>query len=577
MNVASVESSMSHFAHTITTNKYAHDLPAGRKETWPEVAARVVGSVVGPYLPQLVDPLRRAVESRKFMPGGRYLYAAGRKYPQVNNCFLFSAEDSREGWSETMADCCNSLMTGGGIGVVYSKLRPEGANIIGMGGKSTGPLALMRMVNECGRYIVQGGSRRSAIWAGLHWNHPDVFKLIHLKDWSEKIHECRREDFTFPAPMDGTNVSIILDDHFFAAYHDSTHQQHTLAYNVYWEAVEYMLRNGEPGFSVDCGENEGEHLRNACTEVTSRTNRDMCNLASVNLARISTIEELAEVVELGTAFLLCGTLYSKLPVPSMYKVREQNRRLGLGLMGLHEWMLRRGMRYEPSGELAKWMEVYKMSTSFAHRYADQLSISRPVATRAVAPTGTISIVAETTSGVEPVFAVAYKRRYLDGSTWKAQYVVDAAAQRLIDTGVDPMLIEDAFTLAEDVGRRVEFQVWLQRYVDHGISSTINVPTWGSSLNNVETVKRFGQTLIGYLPGLRGVTVYPEGSRGGQPLVRVNYRDAVKHLGSEFVEGAESTAGNETDQAEPMTPTHTDAVVVEEVSNDGSCRSGVCGA
>ena len=91
------------------------------------------------------------------------------------------AEDSREGWSDLVAKCTNALMTGMGIGVVYSKLRPEGSPIAGMGGKSTGPLALMKMVNECGRYIVQGGSRRSAIWAGLHWNHPDALRFCEAR------------------------------------------------------------------------------------------------------------------------------------------------------------------------------------------------------------------------------------------------------------------------------------------------------------------------------------------------------------------------------------------------------------
>jgi ribonucleoside-diphosphate reductase alpha chain len=462
----------------------------------------------------------------------------------TSNCFLFKAEDSKEGWGTLAHDTCLSLMTGGGIGVVYNDIREEGARIAGLGGTCTGPCSLMKLINEQGRYVMQGGSRRSAIWAGLIWTHRDIFKFISIKDWTDEVKQCKLSDFNFPAPMDGTNVSVILDDDFFEAYSDPTHPLHSHACNVYWSTVRHMLRHGEPGFSVDVGESAGENLRNACTEVTSRDNRDMCNLGSANLARITSPAEFAHVVEMGTAFLLCGTLYSKLPVPEMYAVRERNRRLGLGLMGVHEWLIKRGRKYGPDEELGEWLKAYQMSGSFAHRYADKLGVSRPVATRSIAPNGTISIVAETTSAAEPMFAVAEKRRYLDGQTWKYQYKVDATAHRLIQSGVPPEAIEDAYTLAEDVDRRLEFQAWIQSYVDHGISSTINLPPWGSSTNNEGTVTQFGTKLLKYLPRFRGITAYPDGSRGGQPLTKVSYHEAVKHLGVEFVETGDRSCTTE---------------------------------
>lgn len=529
---------MSPFAHTIYSNKYAWDLPGGGKEDWAVTSRRVVTEVVGPYFPELVPKLTTLMTERKFVPGGRYLYAAGRRYSQVNNCFLFFAEDSREGWGGLMGKVTESLMTGGGIGVVYSRLRPENTVIKGMGGKSTGPCALMQMVNEAGRHIVQGGSRRSAIWAGLHWNHPDVYRFVKLKNWAPEIVALKAADFNAAAPMDGTNISVILDDDFFEAMDDPCHPQHGAASKVYWTVVEGMVRSGEPGFSVDVGENAGEHARNACTEVTSSDDGDMCNLGSLNMARIGSVGEFREAVELGTAFLVCGTIYSKLPIEGMYRTREKNRRLGLGLMGVHEWLIRRGHKYGPCDELGQWMGEYAKSGSYANKYADKQGVSRPVATRAVAPTGTISIIAETTSGIEPVYAVAFKRRYLDRDVWKAQYVVDATAKRMIETGVNPADIEDAVTLAGDVERRVGFQAWLQQYVDHGISSTINLPPWGSELNNETTVKSFGETLLRHLPKLRGITAYPDGARGGQPLTRVPYEEAAEQEGVEFEDGSE---------------------------------------
>lgn len=871
---------MGPLARTIYTNKYAMAVN-GRKETWAETADRVASCVMGPYLPEFVPRVRKLIRQRKFMPGGRYLATAGREFPQITNCALFSVEDSREGWADLVHKCMSALMTGAGVGVTYGKVRPENAMIKKMGGQSTGPVALMQIVNDAGRYIMQGGSRRSAIWAGLPWYHPDIFRFIKLKDWHPLVRQGKKEDFNFPGTMDGTNISVILDDDFFAAYTDSSWKKEyrwerftytatsEVARRVYWQSVRGMLETGEPGFSIDVGEKNGENLRNApvhgdtkvltsdgyrrvadivdseatvwtgkqwahnvvfrktgemvqtvkvtltggreivcdpshpflveyykgagkrrqlestervpaseleegdiisvslpqpdigpldrqaytlgfvygdgsfisrqsaevticdesklpcaeqfdsglissssktpmgyvryymrshpifgrrskdvapspmsptwtasflaglfdtdgnilhsqnrirlssvrrefldgvcrmlesigilahvstggpsgyggkqswqlvvaadyvhrflevvptvrvrfdpkdwtpyrkstvkvisvvpdkpadvyccdvkmeehsfmaegvlvsnCTEITSRDDGDVCNLGSLNMSRFESVDEFTEAVEAATAFLLCGTIYGKLPLPLMYEVREKNRRLGLGLMGMHEWLLQRGKRYGPDDELEHWMRYYSLSGGIAAQLADRLGVSRPVATRSIAPTGTIAIVAETTSGIEPIFAVAYKRRYLDGTTWKAQYVIDSTAKRLIDRGVDPDLIEDAVTLAEDPSRRLAFQAWAQSRVDHAISSTLNLPEWGSSINNEDTVESFGKTLMTHLPRLRGVTAYPNGARDGQPLVRMAYKDVAGFTGVEFIDGAEE-----------------------------GCRSGVCG-
>jgi ribonucleoside-diphosphate reductase alpha chain len=430
-------------------------------------------------------------------------------------------------------------MTGAGIGVDYSDIRAEGKVIRKTGGFATGPLALMQMVNEAGRGIMQGGARRSAIWAGLKWSHPDIQKFIVLKNWIPEVRALKEKDFNFPAPMDGTNVSVQLDDEFFKAYHNDKHKLHAHAHSVYWSTVRQMLKTGEPGFSIDLGTEKNETLRNACTEVTSEDDSDICNLGSINMAQIRSLEEMKHVTEMGTMFLLAGTMYSDVPYARVDTVRSKNRRLGLGLMGIHEWLLLNGQRYEPSDKLAEYLDIYATSTEIAAKYADEWELSRPVKTRAIAPTGTIGIIAGTSTGAEPLFCVAYKRRYLKGSTWNYQYVIDPTAKRLIDSGVNADTIEDAYSLAEDGGeRRVNFQAWLQKYVDHSISSTINLPAWGSELNNDSRVQDFGKMLIKYLPQLRGITVYPDGARNGQPLTPVKYHTAAKHIGEIFVEAAD---------------------------------------
>lgn len=529
---------MSAFAQTVLNQKYAHGTKDGAKESWASVANRVGRTVlksVGAPKP-LVEQVINYIEERKFIPGGRYLYATGRPFHQVNNCLLLKAEDSREGWADHLQKCAMGLMTGAGIGVDYSSIRAEGKTIRKTGGVASGPLGIMKIVNELGREVMQGGSRRSALWAGLRWDHPDIMKFVVMKNWIQEVRDLKSRDFNFPATMDMTNISVQLNDEFFAAYGDEKHVHHSHAFMVYWAVVERMLKTGEPGFSIDTGKNSKETTRNACTELTSEDDSDICNLGSINLARVESLEEMKGIVEAATAFLLAGTVYSDVPYTKVDTIRTKNRRLGLGLMGIHEWLLVHGKKYGPDADLDKYLEIYATSTKVAHTYSDKWDLSKSVKTRAIAPTGTIGIIGETSSGIEPIFCAAFKRRYLKGTTWNYQYVLDPTAKRLIDEkGVNPDNIEDAYVLAEDVERRLSFQAHIQKYVDHGISSTINLPQWGTELNSKDTVQKFGKILLKYLPQLRGVTTYPDGARSGQPLSTVKWATAAKHLGEVFVE------------------------------------------
>jgi ribonucleoside-diphosphate reductase alpha chain len=356
-----------------------------------------------------------------------------------------------------------------------------------------------------------------------------------MKNWIPEVRALKAKDFNFPAPMDGTNISVLLDDEFFEAYNDEKHELNAWANSVYWTTVRQMLKTGEPGFSIDLGKNRKETLRNACTEICSEDDSDVCNLGSINMARINSLEEMADVVELAVAFLLAGTVYSDVPFAAIDKVRSKNRRLGLGLMGLHEWLLKHGKQYGPDDELGEYLKIYAQSGMKVKPYAKKWDLSIPVKTRAIAPVGTIGIIGETSTGIESIFCAAYKRRYLKGSVWNYQYVVDPTAKRLIDQGVPADKIEDAYTLAENVERRLAFQAWVQTFVDHSISSTINLPAWGSELNNDNKVRDFGTTLLKYLPKLRGVTCYPDGARDGQPLNAISLTEALAHEGEIFEE------------------------------------------
>lgn len=543
------KATFSPFAYGVMRDKYPWKDDEGNPiEEWEDICERTVTHVLG-ALGYSLDSresqiLLRLMKQRKFLPGGRYLYASGRGLHQVNNCLLLRAEDTREGWADLCHKAAMALMTGAGIGVDYSDVRASGTPITRTGGEASGPISLMKIINEIGRNVMQGGSRRSAIWAGLSWKHTDIDKFIEAKDWSEEVRSLKEKDFSFPADLDMTNFSVLLDDDFFLAYADADHPLHERAVRIYWKTTRNMLKSAEPGFSIDTGENAGETLRNACTELSSSDDSDICNLGSINLANIESIEEMKLAVKYGTLFLLAGTVYSHLPYEKVREVREKNRRLGLGVMGLHEWLLKRGKSYGPDEQLGEWLAEYAQSGDLAREWANLHGLSVPVKTRAIAPNGTIGIVAETTTGIEPIFCVAYKRRVRSAShdgqdTTTYQYVIDPTAKRLIESGINWVDIEDAYSLSYNVERRVAFQAWVQRYVDHGISSTVNLP---EPITVPEEVLHFGNMLMKYLPNLRGVTVYPDGSRWGQPLTAVLYPEAVGKEGVVYEESDERCVG-----------------------------------
>ena len=528
----------SKFSEDIFNLKYRHD----NAESWDELARTVAIDVCGMYLQKSeLEELTTMIRNQEFLPGGRYLYYAGRPNRFYNNCFLLKAEeDTREDWASLTWRAISCLMTGGGIGVDYSVYRPAGASLSKTGGVASGVMPAMEILNESGRRVRQGGSRRSAIYASLDETHADVHQFLVHKNWDEYIvpgtgkslSEVKAAGFDFPAPMDMTNISVNYKTDWLLKYWETGEVG-----DVFKKNMEQALRTAEPGFSFNFFDRENETLRNACCEVTSEDDSDVCNLGSLNFSKIKTLQRLREVVELATKFLVCGTLRAHLPYEKVDAVRQKNRRLGLGIMGIHEWLIQRQSKYEVTPELHRWLHVYKtVSDSTADKFTDHMDLTPCKAKRAIAPNGSIGIMAGTTTGIEPLFAVAFKRRYLKGKNWHYQYVVDSAAQQLIDLyGTKPESIESALDLASDYKRRIEFQADVQDYVDQAISSTINLPSWGSDLNNEDTVDDFTETLASYAHRLRGFTCYPDGSRGGQPLTSVPYSEAAKQVGEEFIE------------------------------------------
>lgn len=538
--------------HDIFRARYA----LSRDETWAQRAKVIVQDVCGKRpgavgiesqplmsLDELRD-LEHFIANFMFLPAGRYIYYAGRGARFYNNCQLYiGEEDTREEWGRLLHSASDALMSGAGIGIDYSVFRQKGAHLNHTGGVASGPLPLMHSVNEVGRNVRQGGSRRSAILASLNWQHGDINEFLTVKDWKNTpvpgangltYFDLKQNDFDAYAPLDSTNITVNYDDHWLDDQRRADHP-------VFQKNVRMACINGEPGFGFNFGDKQSESGRNACGEATSSDDSDVCNLGTLNLANIPDLETLARVAELAAKFLICGSIRGIMPDAKTLAVREKNRRIGLGLMGVHEWLLQRGARYEVTPEMHEWLRIYEsVSTSAANEHCDRFYLSRPKGYRAIAPNGTIGLLAGTTGGIEPLFAVAYKRRWIDGDVRRYNLVIDQVAHDLIQRhGIeDPDSIETAYDLAMDPERRIKFQADVQGYVDMAISSTLNLPAWGSEHNNEDTLPQMTALVSQYAPRLRGLTFYPDGARGGQPITKVSYREAIGHEHMTYEENSE---------------------------------------
>ena len=398
-------------------------------------------------------------------------------------------------------------LSGGGAGTRYSVFRPKGKPLFRSGGEAGGPVALMQAINDANRFHMQGGARRAALLATLDWDHDDIPQFLHVKDWhkmripgtSVTLADVKKENWSYPAPLDFTNISVNYDERWL--------EENPLS-DSFLEHVNQATTTGEPGFFFNFYTDKIG--RNPCGEMTTNRNNDVCNLGSIVLSNIESISELRKVVELGTKFLMCGSLRADLPYQEARDTRIKSRRIGLGLLGLHEWLLMRNYPYSVPEELHKWLDAYKNeSDKTAFEFAKFLNINQPEGIRAIAPTGTIGLLAETTTGIEPLFALAYRLRYFNGS-WKEVVKVDSIAEKLLKKGIKN--IETAYDLANDVERRISVQATIQEYVDQSISSTVNLPK-ESKLSTID----YAKLIVKYAPKLKGITFYPDGARGGQPL------------------------------------------------------------
>jgi ribonucleoside-diphosphate reductase alpha chain len=504
----------------------------------------------------------------KFVPGGRVMHGAGRedarRKPTLSNCYVIPiAEDSLEGIYGCLAESAMVYRTGGGVGTDLSILRPKGAAVNATVAGSPGSTSFMNLLSESTNTVSQAG-RRGALMLTMRVDHPDIEDFVTIKN----DHSRRK--------VQHANISCLITHEFMRAVMDDTDFElrwngrtfKTVRARELWrKIIENAHASAEPGIIFWDTMREYHNVEyanplestNPCGEQPLPA-YTACNLGSINLAKFVDdsgefdFEELAEVARTATRFLDDVIDYN-MEAHALEKIRAavaSDRRIGLGITGLADALARMGVKYDTDEALEvvdRMMETicraaYQTSIDLAREKGsyplfswDGVSQSKFIqalpedlreqikqfgmrnsTVLTVPPVGTGSIVAQCSSGVEPIFCTSYRRRVKqeDGETFTEYKVFHPLIQEL--WGGDEELPEHVVT-AHDIDPyfRVRMQGVIQRWIDSSISSTVNLPTDVS----VETVADIYVTA--YRAGLKGITVYREGSREG---ILVTDKDGV---------------------------------------------------
>jgi ribonucleoside-diphosphate reductase alpha chain len=505
-----------------------------------------------------------------FLPNSPTLMNAGREIQQLSACFVLPVPDSIQGIFGTIKDTAVIHQSGGGTGFAFSRLRPKGARVRSTMGVASGPVSFLRVFDAATEAIKQGGTRRGANMAILAVTHPDIEEFISLKadmrtltnfNISVAVTEEfmgaveRDEEYTLVNPLDGETT-------------DSTR-----ARRIFDQIVANAWRNGDPGIvfidrinrdnpTPQLGEIEAT---NPCGEQPLLP-YESCNLGSLNLSRFVKSgtktridwERLATVIPTAVRFLDNVIEANRYPIEEIDQATKPTRKIGLGVMGWHDMLFQLGVPYDSEEALALGEELMRFIQEKANESSLELARQRGVfpawkgsrydpeapyrnATRTtVAPTGTISIIADASSGIEPTFALAFTRRhYLDGEdasrltelTEVNKHFLRAAEEggfhsdeliaHLAQGGTiatwneaaadDARVPEEAqrlFVSAHEITPEwhVRMQAAFQRHTDNAVSKTINFPLTATESDVASAY------WLAFREGCKGITIYRDGSR-----------------------------------------------------------------
>lgn len=537
------------FSAQIFKDRYAFT----ETETWSEACKRVARQVATAELPDkqktYEDKFYEILVTNQFVPGGRIWYNSGRNNPQLLNCFVLSNQlDSKEGWGNIAREMIVTSMQGGGCGIDFSDVRPRGALITSQKGECPGAVELMRLVDACAKPVRAGGARRVALMFSLDLDHPDVMEFLDAKLTKGEltfanvsVRSKRTSEFTKAVQKDGD----------WELSWKGKYKKTVKARELWDKIVKNAYESAEPGFLNWENVLEQSNIyyieelitTNPCGEI-ALSSYDCCCLGHIVLSRFVVGDDLdwhgmANAIRLGVRFLDNVLTVNSYPLPEMRDKSHRLRRIGLGTTALADTLALLGYRYGDI-ESNKFVDkLFKFISKVAYESSVMLAVEKgvfpacnpkkhiesgfmkrmPKKIRALveehgirncailtqAPTGTVSILSgNCSSGIEPMFAPAYERRYWDKEVRKTELVFHPLFEQFMKEGKDVSHFIGSHQLS--VRDHMNVQAIVQKYVDNAVSKTINMPY-------DYPLPQMSELWLEFLPELKGTTFYRENSRG----------------------------------------------------------------